>query len=451
MSDYFNKEKCPDLFSGGKPVFTYKVAFSPAETATIKDIADCIDDSYISVQSRSTMTYSWEDTNIDRSLTGSVTLHYAAAYADRAKAADGHDFDAKDDAFIEPVITNNTNLKHPTYIDASAARGDKTGWEFSFEMKGLGKVTAQSAWISYSCSDQSDAHKGLWWNHPLHIVNGVWKEDTTRKAPITHILNGGTLADVMDVLTGDESSTTPGILNKGGCNADSNGTGTITLHFNLDTPPGHEFEYTNKDGNKEKSRRVGSFSLKFSEIPANYEEEDVFKIITAALNDTKTLDFTTTGSGADSAFFSSLSPRYKGINAPIYGGICGFYVQAGTEGGQHISVQYESLSTLALGIGDTNTLTQESSGKAIDEIKGALQMVSEQRSTFGAYQNRIEHARNINANVEENTQAAESRIRDSDVADLMMEYSINNILMQAGTSMLTQANQSSQSILELLQ
>ncbi len=78
-------------------------------------------------------------------------------------------------------------------------------------------------------------------------------------------------------------------------------------------------------------------------------------------------------------------------------------------------------------------------------------MVSEQRSTFGAYQNRIEHARNINANVEENTQAAESRIRDSDVADLMMEYSINNILMQAGTSMLTQANQSSQSILELLQ
>ena len=73
------------------------------------------------------------------------------------------------------------------------------------------------------------------------------------------------------------------------------------------------------------------------------------------------------------------------------------------------------------------------------------------RAPFRWSVNRIEHARNINANVEENTQAAESRIRDSDVADLMMEYSINNILMQAGTSMLTQANQSSQSILELLQ
>ena len=120
-------------------------------------------------------------------------------------------------------------------------------------------------------------------------------------------------------------------------------------------------------------------------------------------------------------------------------------------GGQHISVQYESLSSIVLGLEHTNTLTQESSRNAIDEIKGALQMVSEQRSTFGAYQNRIEHASNINANVEENTQAAESRIRDADIADLMMEYSVNNIIMQAGTSMLTQANQSTQSILELLQ
>lgn len=126
-------------------------------------------------------------------------------------------------------------------------------------------------------------------------------------------------------------------------------------------------------------------------------------------------------------------------------------MQGGTEGGQHISVQYEALSTIALGIGDTNTRTIESASNAINEVKGALRMVSEQRSTFGAYQNRLEHASNINANIEENTQAAESRIRDSDIADLMMEYSVNNILMQAGTSMLTQANQSSQSILELLQ
>ena len=91
-----------------------------------------------------------------------------------------------------------------------------------------------------------------------------------------------------------------------------------------------------------------------------------------------------------------------------------------------------------------------SAGNAIDEVKVALQIVSKQRSDFGAYQNRLEHAYNINKNVEENTQASESVIRDTDIAEMMMEYSVNNILMQAGTSMLTQANQSKQSVLELL-
>ncbi len=453
MSDYFNKEKCPDLFSGDKPVFTYRVAFTPAETAKIEDIADCINDTFIDVRSRVSMTHTWEDTNSSHFSVSNKVLHYAAVYADKTKAgtaAGGHDFDAADDAFIEPIITNNTNLKTPPYSNASAAKGEKTGWEFSFEMKGLGEVIASSSRVTYSCDDRSDQHKDLWWYHPLHNVNGVWVEDTTKRYGQSLSIPGGTLADVMDALTGDETSNSPGILNKdlGGCNANASGSGSITIHFDLNAK--NKFEYTGKDGNKKESTTVGSFSLTFS-VRANETEETIFNKIKSALNDTTILDFATLGAGSDSAAISSLNPDYKGIKAPIYGGICGFYVQAGTEGGQHISIQYEALSTIALGIGDTNTLTQESSSKAIDEIKGALQMVSEQRSTFGAYQNRIEHARNINANVEENTQAAESRIRDADIADLMMEYSINNILMQAGASMLTQANQSSQSILELLQ
>lgn len=81
----------------------------------------------------------------------------------------------------------------------------------------------------------------------------------------------------------------------------------------------------------------------------------------------------------------------------------------------------------------------------------ALVDVSRQRSTFGAYQNRLEHAYNINKNVEENTQAAETEIRDTDIARMMVEYSNNNILQQAGASMLTQANQQANYILQLLQ
>lgn len=83
-------------------------------------------------------------------------------------------------------------------------------------------------------------------------------------------------------------------------------------------------------------------------------------------------------------------------------------------------------------------------------IKGALQIVSSQRSDLGAIQNRLEHTiANLN-NITENTQSAEAAIRDTDIATEMVQYSNNNILQQAGTSMLSQANQSNQLALSLL-
>ncbi|MCI8684516.1 MAG: flagellin, partial [Lachnospiraceae bacterium] len=80
-----------------------------------------------------------------------------------------------------------------------------------------------------------------------------------------------------------------------------------------------------------------------------------------------------------------------------------------------------------------------------------INLVSTQRSALGAIQNRLEHTVANLDNVSENTQAAESRIRDTDMASEMVEYSKNNILAQAGQSMLAQANQSTQGVLSLLQ
>lgn len=88
--------------------------------------------------------------------------------------------------------------------------------------------------------------------------------------------------------------------------------------------------------------------------------------------------------------------------------------------------------------------------KTADNNKKAIQCVSTMRSEYGAVQNRLEHTGTNLDNIVENTQAAESAIRDTDIADTMLEYSVNNILAQAGTSMLTQANQSKQLALELL-
>ena len=83
-------------------------------------------------------------------------------------------------------------------------------------------------------------------------------------------------------------------------------------------------------------------------------------------------------------------------------------------------------------------------------VKAALSLVSQQRSDLGAIQNRLEHTINNLDNIVENTQSAEAEIRDTDIATEMVTYSNNNILQQAGTSMLSQANQSNQLALSLL-
>ena len=88
--------------------------------------------------------------------------------------------------------------------------------------------------------------------------------------------------------------------------------------------------------------------------------------------------------------------------------------------------------------------------KTVSSIKSALQTVSEQRSKLGATQNRLEHTVNNLNNVVENTTAAESAIRDTDMASEMVKYSNNNILAQAGQAMLAQANQTNQGVLALL-
>ena len=108
-------------------------------------------------------------------------------------------------------------------------------------------------------------------------------------------------------------------------------------------------------------------------------------------------------------------------------------------------------------VGQATTLTDPSvkdyasANATIDAVQKAINSVSSQRSALGALQNRLEHTVANLDNVSENTSSAESRIRDTDMADEMVEYSKNNILTQAGQSMLAQANQSTQGVLSLLQ
>ena len=133
-------------------------------------------------------------------------------------------------------------------------------------------------------------------------------------------------------------------------------------------------------------------------------------------------------------------------------------LQVGAESNQLITLNITGMSAKGIGLVDNATYgsitvgggTGVNAQKAISIIKAALAQVSSQRADLGAVQNRLEHTIKNLDNVVENTTSAESSIRDTDMATEMVKYSNNNILAQAGQSMLAQANQSNQGVLSLL-
>lgn len=148
---------------------------------------------------------------------------------------------------------------------------------------------------------------------------------------------------------------------------------------------------------------------------------------------------------------TEMAPRVQGTQ-DIMGKLqVGLHVGADATTNNQITMNIETMSAKGLGISGVRVDTAEDALRAIETIAAALTKVSAQRSDLGAVQNRLEHTINNLDNVVENTTSAESAIRDTDMASTMVQYSNNNILAQAGTSMLAQANQSNQSVLSLLQ
>ncbi len=128
------------------------------------------------------------------------------------------------------------------------------------------------------------------------------------------------------------------------------------------------------------------------------------------------------------------------------------HVGADATSNNQITMNIKAMSAKGLGVNGLKVNGTDDSNAlgAIDTIKAAIQKVSDQRAELGAIQNRLEHTINNLDNVVENTTSAEAQIRDTDIAKEMVQYANNNILQQAGTSMLSQANQSNQLALSLL-
>ena len=178
------------------------------------------------------------------------------------------------------------------------------------------------------------------------------------------------------------------------------------------------------------------------------------ELSTQAANDTNTSSDRTAIQQEIDALTSELdriasTTQFNTMNL-LDGGFASKKLQVGTLEGQMISITIATMNATALGVASLSMASFGKAGSAMTKVQQAISMVSTQRSALGALQNRLEHTIANLDTTSENTSSAESRIRDVDMAQEMVEYSKNNILAQAGQSMLAQANQSTQGVLSLL-
>lgn len=416
---------------GTTPLINFNYTIYPIEVATPTDLANTINGTSISTSRNAPLSGRFEDST-GNAVSGSyarsvsVSLNYDTAYKSQISgAANPYSFDKGSDAVIEPTSTSGNMSVLPTYSTVENAKSDNTGFAFSFNMEGIGSITAESTRLEYWSNDGSAEAENIWWKWAKYSDGRSYKSTL-------YYTQTGDLAGLMGMLT--DSGTKPGVLNsgEGGCSATG---GNATLYFSL----------------KSGGSSIGSLNISLS-VTNTDTEQTVLDKIKNAFNSSTVLDLYSTDAEEKStgAYTYPGSARTNEIKIPVYGATNTLQIQAGSEAGQYIKIDYDALNIHTLKMQDTNVRTSEAASDAIDEVKYAMQVVNEQRADFGAFQNRLEHTYKNLDNVVENTTAAESQIRDTDMAKAMVQQSLFNILEQAGASMLSQANQTPQGVLSLL-
>lgn len=245
------------------------------------------------------------------------------------------------------------------------------------------------------------------------------------------------------------------------------GEDTRKLKIATDVAAGKEWVATTTANNEGTGIKDGEFTLHLA-TGVEYTEEDIQNLLkqagldyTVTLTDSKTPDGdksfyaqkvvaeadataieigkTTAGAGLGS---DKLTGTGKGLT---------FQIGANGVEDQRVTLSVGDMSSTSIGVGGADVSTQDAAKKAIDMVDAAVKTVSMQRAGLGALQNRLEYTVNNLTTTNENLTAAESQIRDTDMATEMINYTKNNILQQASQAMLAQANQQPQAILQLLQ
>lgn len=246
------------------------------------------------------------------------------------------------------------------------------------------------------------------------------------------------------------------------------GEDTRKLKIATDVAAGKEWVATTTAKNEGTGIKDGEFTLHLA-TGVEYTEEDIQNLLKqAGLDYTVTLTDSKTPDG-DKSFYAQKVVAEADATAIEIGGKTtagaglgsdkltgtgkGLTFQIGANGveDQRVTLSVGDMSSTSIGVGGADVSTQDAANKAIDMVDAAVKTVSMQRAGLGALQNRLEYTVNNLTTTNENLTAAESQIRDTDMATEMINYTKNNILQQASQAMLAQANQQPQAILQLLQ
>ena len=267
------------------------------------------------------------------------------------------------------------------------------------------------------------------------------------------VSGGGISATAGDVVTGRDSMQILDLSNVQV--ADATGANALTADDIEDSV----FEV---NGSKFMLVQNGSTVANMKEVPADvhvielagaaYTPNADAATVASEISRVTGMDFTVDTAGDTNAGIAANSIVYNG-DEKLSTSAGGLTLQIGdtSDSWNQLNVSIKDTHAAAIGIGNLDISTQDGAAAALDVIKSAINYISDVRGTLGATQNRLDHTINNLSVMEENIQDAESTIRDTDVAEEMMAYTKNNILIQSAQAMLAQANQVPQGVLQLLQ
>lgn len=401
---------------------TFKV--TPNTKATKEEIFNSYNHTYFAVVNSTPERAELYGTNNVR--VQSVSINY------KTELSSGKNMEKGDTSFIAPYPSNENRV----------AGNAESIYKFNFKLRqeGGGSVDAEAVatGLTFSSGDRSDATENTWWRwvsyvdgngNPQKYKSGISYSQTPSNTGI--VLGAG--------------NTSNGLLGT------TNGTGgTMTMSFDI------------RSGGKSIGSMVLTMDVTAADCQKYSGQPDVAtQDVMMRFNALKGMDiYGDSASNSDggallhqytSTVYSSSNGNYT-TSIPVMesAGVIREYIQAGANAGQGIDMSYRHLSARLLGIGNTQVDTLEHAQSAIVEVDKALDIVSEERARFGAYENRFSYASKVDKNTAENLQSAESRFRDTDMAEEISIFSKEKILQQAGTAMLANANQSTQSVLSLL-